>query len=412
MKKIYDSRLLWLIVSLLAALVIWINITSQATDEYTVTYRGVRVEFAGEDILRNAREMVITDLDTAAVTVSITGPRRTLASFDSADLIARVDVSKLSQAAYTSQPFTIVYPDGTDTKGLSVSVKTPEVVNFRVSRMRTVEIPVRGSFEGDTAEGYTAKTPIFEPTTIFVSGPEAYLDKITSAWVTFGQNEKVSATYITDIGYELQDANGDVCSTEGLTFSTDIITATLPVLEVKEIPLEVKVIVGAGATTDNTLIKIEPGSVTLVGDSAVLDDINKITIATIDLTDFTSTFTDTYPILFDPAIENLTGVTEAKVTVEIIGLETASFTVDNLSCKNVTSGYNAEVLSENITVTLRGPAELLNEVKAENIRAVADLADFNESTGSYMVPVKINVDGFPDIGAIGDPTISIEIKKS
>ena len=99
--------------------------------------------------------------------------------------------------------------------------------------------------------------------------------------------------------------------------------------------------------------------------------------------------------------------------VEIIGLETRTFYVrnENMTCINVTDGYSAEVLSENLAVRLRGTPEQLQNVKSENIRAVADLKDYNTSVGQFMPPVKITVDGYSDVGAIGDYTISIEIRR-
>ena len=47
----------------------------------------------------------------------------------------------------------------------------------------------------------------------------------------------------------------------------------------------------------------------------------------------------------------------------------------------------------------------------DNIRAVADLTDYKVSTGTYMPQVRVYVDGFTDVGAIGENTISIEIRK-
>ena len=44
--------------------------------------------------------------------------------------------------------------------------------------------------------------------------------------------------------------------------------------------------------------------------------------------------------------------------------------------------------------------------------AVADLIDYKGSTGAYMPEVKIYVDGFTDVGAIGENNISIEIRKA
>lgn len=120
----------------------------------------------------------------------------------------------------------------------------------------------------------------------------------------------------------------------------------------------------------------------------------------------------TYTIPIDNEMNNLTGVTEAKVTVEIVGLETKVFKVKNISCINVTDGYTAEIISESIDVVMRGTAEQLSQLKGDNIRAVADLTDYNESTGQFMPSVKIIVDGSTEVGAVGENTISIEIKKA
>ena len=317
MRKLYDSRLFWMIVSFLAALAMWVYFSSTDAEEMTKIFRGVRVELVGEDELRNSRNMVITDLDTNSVTVEVTGPRRIIGGLDSGDLIAQVDVSRLTQAAYTSQTYDVVFPDGTDKKNITVTRKTPETVNFMASQQTSRTIPVRGTFDAQPADGYTAEMPVFEPS-----------------------------------------------------------------------------------------------SITLAGDTSILAGMNKIVLGTIDLTDFADAFQNTYSIVLDNEIRNLTGITEAKVTVEIIGLETRDFTVTNLSCINDTEGYKSTIITESLTVTLRGTKEQLDAIQSENIRAVADLKDFKESSGTYMVPVKVYVAGYDDVGAIGDVTMSVEIRKA
>lgn len=410
MKKIYNSKAFWMIVSLLASLAIWVYVTSVETDESKTTFRGVKVELVGEDILRDSKNLVVTDMDTSTVTVEVVGPRRIIGSLSSDQLVAQVDVSKLSRAAYTSQQYTIVYPDGTDTSKLSENRRTPETINFMVSAQTSKSIQVRGSFDGSLAEGYTAEMPVFEPSTITITGSEAYLKDVEYAWVTFSK-ENVDSTYSVETGFTLMDANNEPCSTTGISFSTDVVTATLPLLTLKEVNLDVNIIEGAGATKANTKITIDPVSVTLAGDSSLLAGMNKIILATIDLTDFSSTFTETYMIPIDNELKNTTGVTKATVTVEIVGLETKTFRVTNFSCINATEGYEADIITESKEITLRGTPEALAQIKDENIRAVADLTDYKESTGTYMPQVRVYVDGFTDVGAIGENTISIEIRK-
>lgn len=410
MKKIYNSKAFWMIVSLLASLAIWVYVTSVETDESKTTFRGVKVELVGEDILRDSKNLVVTDMDTSTVTVEVVGPRRIIGSLSSDQLVAQVDVSKLSRAAYTSQQYTIVYPDGTDTSKLSENRRTPETINFMVSAQTSKSIQVRGSFDGSLAEGYTAEMPVFEPSTITITGSEAYLKDVEYAWVTFSK-ENVDSTYSVETGFTLMDANNEPCSTTGISFSTDVVTATLPLLTLKEVNLDVNIIEGAGATKANTKITIDPVSVTLAGDSSLLAGMNKIILATIDLTDFSSTFTETYTIPIDNELKNTTGVTKATVTVEIVGLETKTFRVTNFSCINATEGYEADIITESKEITLRGTPEALAQIKDENIRVVADLTDYKESTGTYMPQVRVYVDGFTDVGAIGENTISIEIRK-
>ena len=413
MRKLYNSKIFWVIIALLASLSLWIYVINQETEEYKQTFRGVKVELVGEDILLNSRNMVVTDLSTSTVTVEISGPRRIVGSWSSDDLVAQVDVSKLSQSAFTSLQYTVKYPDGIDTSGVKTNSKTPETVNFMVSAQTKKVVPVVGSFEGSVAEGFTAETPEFEPSTITVFGPETYLKDISRAWVEFGSSE-VSSTYSVNIGYVLQDEEGEECSTTGLSFSDDTVRATLRVLEVKEVPLSVELISGAGASSANTKISIAPASITLAGDTSILSSLNRISLATIDLSDFETSHSEQYKIIYSDGLKNLSGYTEAEVTVEIVGLETRSFSVlqENMSCINVTDGYVADPLSESLIVRLRGTREELEQIRSENIRAVADLKDYNTSLGQYMPEVKISVDGFSDVGAIGDYTISIEIRKA
>ena len=414
-KKIYNSRAFWMIVSLICSVIMWVYVASVETEEFKQTFRGVRVQLVGETLLRDSKNLVITDMDTSTVTVEVVGPRRVVGSLDSDQIYAQIDVSKLSRAAYTSQQYSVIFPDGTETGSLSVTRKTPETINFMVSSQTTKSVQVRGSFDGSIAEGFIAESVVFDPATITLSGPEAYLRNVDYAWVSFGK-ENVDSTYEVETGYTLMTADNIPASTTGISFSTDVVTATLPLLTVKDVSLGVNLIEGGGATAENTKVTIEPDTISLAGDSKLLAGINKINLASIDLTDFTTSFSDTYVIPIDNELRNITGATEAKVTVEIVGLETRNVKVTNISCINVTEGYVADILTKSLNVTLRGNPESLAQLKDENIRAVADLADMNESVGTYMPRVRIYVDGYTDVGAIKsggtDYAVYIQIDKA
>ena len=412
LRKLYNSKIFWLIISLLASFAIWIYVTSGESTEIRQVFRNVRVELIGEDSLRRSREYVITDIDTNTVTVEVLGPRRIIGVMDSTDLVAQVDVSRLTQTGEMSMKYEIVYPSGTDTRNITEVTLRPESINFIVSKIASTSIPVRGGYEGELSEGFMAETPVFEPATITITGPEVYIKDVSYAWVTFGKDVTANSTYSVETGFTLMNEDGQAVSTENLTVSTDTVTASLPILESKEITLGIDVIEGAGATQANTKISIEPASITLAGDSAILGGLNRIILDTVDLTDFTVSKTEVYTIPINNDLTNVTGTKEATVTIEIVGLETKTYDVKNISYINAAEGSDVDILSESIEVTLRGTAEALEQVKGESIRAVADLSDFKDSTGAYMPAVKIYVDGVTDVGAIGENTISVEIRKA
>ena len=411
LRIILNSRLFWALLSLLSSLMIWTYVVSTEESDVSQVFTNIPLELTGEDTLLNNRELVITDVDPNEVQVEIHGPRRIVNALDSDSLVAQVDVSKLTRPAYASMKYKIVYPDAVDTRGLSESNYSPENVSFQVSLLNSVAIPVRGGFEGKLADGFTAEAPVFEPATITVSGPDAYLKDVAYAWVSFGTDITASSTYSVDSAFVLMDSEGNPISTEHLQTSEDTVSATLPILMVKDVALTVELIEGAGATLSNAKVTVEPDHITLAGDSAILEGINKIVLSTIDMTDFRSSFTETYPITIENSLRNLTGVTEAKVSVEIVGLTTKTFTVRNISLINVPETIQAELISEGIEVVIRGKEEQLAELKAESIRAVADLADYKDSTGTYMANARIYVDGFVDVGAIGTYPITVTITK-
>ncbi len=412
LRKLTESRAFWMIFALLASVAIWIYVTAGETEDFKTTFRNVRIEVVGEEALRSSRNLIVTDLNTSTITVEITGPRRVVAPLDAEDLIAQVDVSKLTRAAYTTLKYDIIYPNSVDERYITEEKKTPEYVNFIVSQLTTKPVPVRGSYEGRSAEGFTAETPVFNPSTINVTGPEAYIKDIEYAYVAFGQNVVADSTYTVETAYTLMDKDSNPVSTEYLTLSPDTIEAKLPILQVKSVPLVVNLIEGAGASKANTKISVDPASVTLAGDSSILAGINQIILGTVDLMDFATSLEETYPITIDNALRNVTGVSEAKVTVEVVGLETRTFRVTNLSYVGAAEGASVEMLTESLdNVVIRGPAENLDQIKAENIRAVVDLTDFRDSTGSFMPIAKIYVDGVTDVGAVGHYTLSVEIGK-
>ena len=189
MKKFYNSKLFYVIVALLTSFAIWVYVASNDQDVISKRFDGVRVEFTGEETLLASKGFVIIDPSVNTVSVTLSGPRNVVGLLEPSDLTASVDVSKLTQVGYTNLTYSIKYPSNTNEANISVRRETPQVISFNLSPVIEKTVPVRGSFDGNTAEGYTAESPVFEPSTITLRGAEALLSDISYAWVTFGEED-------------------------------------------------------------------------------------------------------------------------------------------------------------------------------------------------------------------------------
>ena len=410
-KKLTDSKIFWMLVSLVLSLVLWVFVSSTVNDTISKSFSGVPVELAGESILHESKGLTVSDLSSNTISFVITGPRRIVSSLSSDNLKATIDVSKLSQAAYASMQYSISFPSGIDTSALSVSRKVPDSINFLISKIVEKEIPVKVNFKGYAEEGYTVESAVSTPTTITVSGPEATVNSISSAAVELTA-EGITSTHTEDVGFILVNDKGDEISKDGITCSTDIVTVTIPILEMKDVNLAVSIIPGGGAGENNINITVEPQTITVKGDSAEVNSLNQITLGTIDLSLVESSpFTKTFTINLDNALTNVSGETEATATVELLGLDTKKVEVKDIRLENIPDGYEVSLVTKSLSVKFRGTAEALELLQDAVVYASVDMTEFANQTGNVDVPVKIVAEGVDGCGAVGAYTISASLKK-
>ena len=405
-RNIWDSKALWMIVSLLLSFLAWAYISTTEDTSVERIFTGVPVVFQGAEELRISRGLIITDASADTVTVKVSGSRASIGNLHATDLTAVVDVSGISQVRDMTVSYTVRFPDNVNMSGVEVHSKTPETIEFSVVQESSKTVEVKGVFTGSVAEGFTVDPIVVEPASVTLYGPASELNTIDSACV-YIDRQNVSATIgPLSSDFVLLDADGDTVHPASVTSSQTSVTVTVPVLMNKELALKVNLVEGSGATADNTVVEIEPKTIQVAGSTATLENLTQLVIGTVDLTDFAETTTVTFPITLDNNLRSLTGTTEATVTVTVSGMETKKFTVTNITV----TGGSGELQTTQKEIVVRGTAEDLAEITADNIRIVADLTEYASATGTIEVPARVYVDGFEKAGAVGDYTVSVTLK--
>ena len=146
---------------------------------------------------------------------------------------------------------------------------------------------------------------------------------------------------------------------------------------------------------------ITPRTITVAGDSKSISKLDQIVLSQVVLKEITQNTSYTVPIPIPAGSINLSGETTATVTISSMNLETKTFTVSNLSYINEPAGKTVSVVTNEVDVVLRGPAEELETIEDFNIRIVGDMTDVTASNGNYAIPAEVYVDGNGKVGAIG-----------
>ena len=177
----------------------------------------------------------------------------------------------------------------------------------------------------------------------------------------------------------------------------------------KKVDLKVDIKSGGGATVEDATVKIEPDALVVSGLEADLDGLEEIYLGSISLSDVVGTKTVSFPINLDPRFTNESGLTTANVTVNVEGLDTEVFAVSNIRTIHP-EGYNVDVVTQSVLVTVRGPKEDLDNIDASQILVVADLSNMT-AEGSRQVAARVYLNSTSTVGVIGEYTILVNMSR-
>ena len=400
---------LYMVVSVLVAIGLWTYVVGALNPDSSGPVRNLPVTFAGTNVLES-RELMITSGLEQTVTLNVTGKRDALLALSADTVSVTIDVSSITQPGQYSSEYQVSYspPPGVSFNSVAIMDRYPQTVSFTVVRQATRTIPIRGTSTGSVAEGYQIGEFSFTPETLEVRGEEALVNQIDYALVTLDQ-EDMSETYNGDLPYVFVTFTGDVMDPAGLETSDTLIRTTLPVFQLKEVPLTVNIIPGGGATDKNVKVDIEPESIVVSGAPADLEPLKEISLGDIDLAKVMGSDMLTFPITLSSELTNVSGVAEATVALTMEGLTTATLEVNNIELIHCPEGYTASAVTQTRQIQIRGAADAVNAVAASQLLIVADLANTVTATGTQTIPVKVYLNGRNDVGVVGDYNIVVSV---
>ena len=223
MEKKKENKALYIALSVLLAIFLWLYVGSDLNQEDESTY-SVPVVFTGVERLEE-RGLMITDGAEQKVTLKIRAPWKVLTKLSKDNISVTVDVSNITGPGSQSSGYSsIIYPSNISRASISsvsiVSASGDQNIKYTVARRSDREIEVRGVFNGEVAEGFQAGEFSITPGAVTVSGEEDAVKLVDYAQVVVSQEDELQETYSGERPIQLVGFDGSVLDTKALKLET------------------------------------------------------------------------------------------------------------------------------------------------------------------------------------------------
>jgi YbbR domain-containing protein len=370
-----------LVISIVAAIAIWVYVMIVINPDSTATIKGVPVELQGLETL--AADGFTVGNVSYAVDVTVSGSRSDLNALSPDDFQATANLKGYSLGTNIPVDVRVTAPPRVEIKG-----QRPERIEVNIEELVSVAKPIMLSyskkFPKDTEPGFVT----LSPHEIDVSGTKNAVGGVAYVTAEIDSDDlRETETKIVAPASPSKN-NGDRVFDVELSQNTIEVTATL--CHVKKVPLMIDVTgeLDPGLTITKQDI---PPTVSIRGSDDALANITELMADPIDISKLEETAIIEPHIQFPKGVELADASRDLTVTIEIGGVEARdfTFTADQIEIINTDAGYTAHVNTGTIIVTIFGTADQIKDFTAEDLAVFVDLKEIDYSAEFADVGVQI-----------------------
>ncbi len=372
----------WLLklASVVCAVILWIIIYSVNDPAASTTMYNVPVTLLNTEVVTDKNQVyeVVEGTDVLR-RLTIQSTRSVIDSLSESDIRVEADFKKMKLDG------TIELKISSDRHNDSITFK-PSAEEMKVSvenrKERNLSLDVR--LTGEPEKGYIVGSSRLSQNRISVSGAESVVNAISQAVAVVDIEDTTEDVYAyADI--MLLDAEGKEISRNKLDLSMNTVSTTVEILSTKTVPIiyevsgqaadgyfatgeancDVNEIMIAGQ--ESVLAKIV--EITVAGEDMSVEDAKKDVITKVDLDDY---------LPADTIRAEREGNGQVEVTMPVVPIVDREYIIrmGQVQIVNIPEGYTVEhiLTSAEMSVTVRGPQHLLQQISIADIRGTIDIA--------------------------------------
>ncbi len=405
-----SSNFSLLILSLLAAIVIWVILNMTAFPEMSTTIRNVPIDYSMSGTYADVAGLSLIGDVPETVNVKITGLRYDIAEYTAADLKVTPNFDPVRTSGIYELTLDVVSVHGDK---IVVDQKEPGSVHVEFDYMISKTFSVEdGTLVADISNiyaesGYILATEeiTISPEQVTISGPKDYVDSVTSCKVVLNEGAGLSESYSTG-NTTLKLYSGDaVYESEKVTVDNDSMNVKIPVYIKKLLNLSVEIrLPFDGFDVSSLKYSISPSGVIVRSQNPALNNISQINLGYVELreVDLASGIM-TFEIK-DSYYTNISGTNQATVTFDFSDYATKKLQIpsNQIFFLNVPEGFRVIPQSNQISnIEIIGPAEIINSIDASDVIAEIDLINQSPIAGSSIINATVYLPKYNNCWAVG-----------
>lgn len=405
----------WKLLSVCIAVGLWFMVINIENPIDTRSYSQT-IKFENEDILEK-QGLTITNLNDFTNSKALIKVKAERSSLDRLSqyrnyIQATVDLKKATASIGNGESIPLnveVKLPAAAGDNFEIVSKDPLTVSVKIETIVTAEKAVAAEVVGEAASGYVMSSPIVEPSTIKISGPESLINQVSTVKARVSINQPSKDTSIKSV-FAACDANGT--EIEGIKMEPSEGTVTIPVSKSKKVLVKVS---AQGLPRDGYIVeKIDwtPKFIEVVGNDTALSNLSEVVLPVINIQNQMETMEQTYDVseLLPNGVFIKSG-TNAQVVVTVHIKKALEKMITIPADQIVLDGTLADALKvtiypQDVTFTVKGSDEVMNAIDETKITGKVNIEGLTE--GHYSIPITFDLpEGISIVGEIPNSEIDI-----
>lgn len=392
MKERLLNNLSLKIVSVIAAIVLWVVIVNIYDPSTSVTVSGVTVKLINTESLTD-KEYSYEVVDGNKISVYLSGPRSIITDINANDIEATADLSNVTVFSDYVDINVKIIKENVKESSVEVAPKT-SAIKLKIENRISKNLIIDSNIIGVPMEGFITGNIQISPGTVKVTGTTTLIESVASARVNYDISG-ATMTITDSAPIILLDNEGNEIKDDRLELSKSIADIKVSISPEKTVPLEFKT---KGTVADGYIVGeiiSSMNSIEITGTKEVLDTVEKITIPDSELDVEGLSADKIFNINISQYLPaNVWIASNSTVTVDVkiekvvtknISIPTSQIVTNNMPADLILSSYEGD-----LNIVISGNGKLLNNINANNITVTADFKNAKEGSNNIPLTVKVS----------------------